>query len=73
MEDNVYSRIFKKLLIDKKQKVVSCPGNAVLGMTSCVPRRMLVMFSLVTYLLKTKVNENTQVTITHLCNDTGRG
>ena len=31
---------------------------------------MLVMLSLVTYLLKTKVNENTQVTITHLCNDT---
>ena len=28
------------------------------------------MLSLVMHLLKTKVNENTQVTITHLCNDT---
>lgn len=30
---------------------------------------MLVVLSLVTHLLKTKVNKNTQVTITHLCND----
>ena len=31
MDDNVYSRVFKKLLTDKKQKRVSCieccPGN----------------------------------------------
>jgi len=42
-------------------------------MISCVLQRMLVMLSLVTYLLKTKVNENTQVIKTHLGNDMGRG